>query len=46
MNDITSIVKFIGIGIVALIWLYIASRMVTRGIMRTVKEFKERKKNG
>ena len=39
---------FIVIGwlIVGLVWLYIASRMVTRAIMRSIEEWKERKRNG
>jgi len=39
--------EFIGIGIVTLFWLYIAARMITRGVIRSIDEKKkEREKNG
>ena len=37
-------IKCVFLGIVALIWLYIATRMITRGIMRSIEEW--RKRNG
>jgi len=31
--------------VIALVWLYIATRMITRGVMRSIEEWKERKHN-
>lgn len=47
MTDIKEIAKFILAGLGALCGLYIAARMITRAILRTIDENKERKnRNG
>jgi len=33
------------IAITAILWLYVAARMITRAVTRTISEWKERKKN-
>ena len=46
MNDFIKYGRYFVFGIIALMWLYIAARMITRGVMRSIQEWKERKRNG
>ncbi len=41
MNNLVRILSWGALGIVSLIWLYVAARVVTRGVLRTIRR-KER----
>lgn len=45
-NNFRLILEIFLISSVALMWLYVAARMITRAIIRSIQEWKERKKNG
>jgi hypothetical protein len=46
MNKLITIANWFLIGMIALAWLYVATRMIARGVMRSIQEWKERNKNG
>ena len=46
MDDLKIVIGIVAGGIITLYWLYVAARMITRGVMRSIDEWKERKKNG
>ena len=42
MEGILQLGKYIGLGFLGIIWLYIAARMVARGIVRSIDERKNK----
>ncbi|MHA1345030.1 MAG: hypothetical protein ACTSO3_01385 [Candidatus Heimdallarchaeaceae archaeon] len=46
MNNFVTVLRYIFIGIIAWYWLYVAARTSTTAIMRSIEEWKERKRNG
>ena len=46
MIDMIDMIFYGAISIFGLMWLYVATRMVARGILRSMEEWKEKKKDG
>ena len=46
LNDFENILDVICIFIITILGLYISARVITRAVMRSIDEWKERKQNG
>ncbi len=46
MDNIEKVLWIIFIGVLVPMSLYVSARMITRAVLRTIEEWKERKKNG
>jgi len=42
MNKFLKCIQYVGIAVITLFWLYVAARMITRGILRSLKEWRKR----
>jgi len=46
VENLKILIGIVVTGFIALAFLYISARVITRGVMRSISEWKERKKNG
>ena len=46
MTEVLCVLKYIGIGLLGIVWFYVAARMAARGVVRSIEEWKERKRHG